>query len=144
MSDNNEPIVLPLKQQVIDVPGKAPRRTITEWSVLGFTTTNESDVKKAKSALVLHENVSGLRCVMRSIKELNSAALLISSKGKVYPEGSEAELVAKALSEKIECFRAELFHDYLDLVTDPEFLIAAVKLGDRVNISDNSLNKDSE
>jgi hypothetical protein len=140
MSDNNEPIVLALKQQTVSVPGRAPKHTVTEWSVLGFTTANELDVKKAKSALVLHENVSGLHSVMRSLNELRVVAARIL----IEKDPALQNIKAKALHEKIECFRAELFHDYLDLVTDPEFLIAVVKLGDRVSISDNGLNEHSE
>ena len=119
-------------------------RKPAEWSVLGFTTSNCIDVKKAKSALVLHENVSGLYSVMTSINELETVASRISSKYKVYPSGSEVGIAAKALSEKIKCFRAELFRGYLDLVTDPEFLIAAVNLTNRCFIPDNSSDEDSE
>jgi hypothetical protein len=104
---------------------------------LGFTTANELDVKKAKSALVLHENVSGLHSVMRSLNELRVVAARIL----IEKDPALQNIKAKTLHEKIECFRAELFHDYLDLVTDPEFLIAVVKLGDRVSISENGLNK---
>jgi hypothetical protein len=144
MSLTNESITLVTKyEHICDSNEKIIGRKPAEWSVLGFTTSNADDVKKAKSAMVLHESVSGLQSVMTSINELETVASRISSKYKVYPSGSEAGVAAKALSEKIKCFRSELFRDYLDLVTDPEFLIAAVKLGDRVSISNHSFNEDS-
>jgi hypothetical protein len=120
------------------------RREPVEWSVLGFTTSDKEDINKVRTANLLNENVSGLENIGVSLRSLESISAIITSESKVYPANSEAELAAKALSEKIERFRAELFCDYLDLVTDPEFLVAAIKLGDRVSISDHSLNEDSE
>jgi hypothetical protein len=112
--------------------------------VLGFTTSDKEDINKVRTANLLNENVSGLENIGVSLRSLESISAIITSESKVYPANSEAELAAKALSEKIGRFRAELFCDYLDLVTDPEFLVAAIKLGDRVSISDHSLNEDRE
>lgn len=118
--------------------------TPIEWRVFGYKTQSKDDVAKAKSILLLSTNVTAAEHLNGVLNGLGFVSRSLTSKCKKFKWNSEAELAAKALSEKIERFRAELFRDYLDLVSDPEFLVSAIKLGDRVSISNHSLDEDSE
>jgi hypothetical protein len=115
-----------------------------EWNVLGYKTQEKDDVAKAKSILLLSTNVTAAEQLNSALSGLGFVSRSLTSKHKVFKDQSAVELDAKALSDKIERFRAELFRDYLDLVSDPEFLVSAIQLGDRVSISNKNLNTDSE
>ena len=122
----------------------AGSRYPVEWRVFGYKTQSKADVSKASAILLLSTNITAAEHLNGALGGLGFVSGSLTSKHKVFKENSDVELAAKALSEKIERFRAELFRDYLDLVSDPEFLVSAIELGNRVTISDNSLNKDCE
>ena len=113
----------------VSMYNNAGSRDPVEWRVFGYKTQSKADVSKASAILLLSTNITAAERLNGALNGLGFVSGSLSSKHKVYKDNSDVELAAKALSEKIERFRAELFRDYLDLVSDPEFLISVSSLG---------------
>lgn len=109
-----------------------------ENHVFGFPCQHKLEVAKVKKILLLSQEVTAVTHLNNVIQGMGYVSGSLTSQDKIFKKNSEVELAAKALAEKIERFRAELYREYLDLVSDPEFLVSAIELGDRVSVSDHS------
>ena len=111
------------------------------WEIFGYRTFEGSDQFKAEEILNFNDRVSGVEHLTVSLKHLESLGHILNCNNEKLNDGSEVSTASLELSEAIQIFRERLFHDYLNLLSKPEFIADFFNIGNGRVIGSNCSNK---